>query len=111
MRSEDREMFVHAEREWRILQRLHGHPNIVKGIEYLPEEKRGLSYLVMEQVFGSSLLSYVQDHRRNSRWIQDESLAKIIISQVLSAVLFMHDRGVVHRDMNPTNVFVNFAQD
>ena len=77
MRSEDREMFVHAEREWRILQRLHGHPNIVKGIEYLPEEKRGLSYLVMEQVYGSSLLSYVQN--RNSP-IQDESLAKKIIS-------------------------------
>jgi len=59
MRSEDIEMFVHAEREWRILQRLDGHPSIVRGIEYLPEEKRGLSYLVMEQVFGSSLLSYV----------------------------------------------------
>ena len=59
MRSEDIEMFVHAEREWRILQRLDGHHCIVRGIEYLPEEKRGLSYLVMEQVFGSSLLSYV----------------------------------------------------
>ena len=59
MRSEDIEMFVHAEREWRILQRLDGNPSIVRGIEYLPEEKRGLSYLVMEQVFGSSLLSYV----------------------------------------------------
>ena len=77
MRSEDREIFIHAEREWRILQRLGGHPNIVRGIDYLPEEKRGLSYLVMEQVFGSSLLSYVQS--QNSP-IHEETLAKQIIS-------------------------------
>jgi serine/threonine protein kinase len=56
---------------------LAGHPNIVRGIDYLPEEKRGLSYLVMEQVFGSSLLSYVQS--QNSP-IHDESLVKEIIS-------------------------------
>ena len=74
MRSEDPEIFIHAEREWRILQHLRGHPNIVQGIEYLPENKRGLSYLVMEQAFGASLLSYVHDNRAT-----DESLAKIIL--------------------------------
>lgn len=69
MRSEDSEMFVHAEREWKILSQLKGHPNIVEGIEYLPEQNRGLSYLVMEQVFGSSLLSYVHE---NNGPIKDE---------------------------------------
>lgn len=80
MRSEDPEMFVHAEREWKILQRLQGHPNIVQGIEYLAEEKRGLSYLVMEQVFGSSLLSYVLENKEHEQpKTINESLAKTII--------------------------------
>jgi serine/threonine protein kinase len=64
MRSEDQEIFVHGEREWRILQRLDGHPNIVRGIEYLSELSRGRSYLVMERVQGHSILSYVLDHGR-----------------------------------------------
>lgn len=45
-------MFIHAEREFKILERLKGHPNIVKGIEYIPEFLRSRGYIVMERVRG-----------------------------------------------------------
>jgi serine/threonine protein kinase len=51
-RSEDEEMFIHAEREFNILQKLRGHPNIVQGIDYIPELLRSRGYLVMEKVSG-----------------------------------------------------------
>lgn len=49
-RSEDEEMFVHAEREFKIMQKLNGHPNIVKGIDYMPELLRSRGYLIMERI-------------------------------------------------------------
>lgn len=33
-------------------------------------------------------------------------MAQLIMKQVISAVDYMHDNGVVHRDLNPTNVFI-----
>lgn len=48
-RSEDDEMFIHAEREFNIMQRLKGHPVFVKGIEYIPEILRSRGYIVMEK--------------------------------------------------------------
>lgn len=60
-RSEDEEMFIHAEREFKILQRLNGHPNIVEGVEYIQEFLRSRGYLVMEKIMGKSILNLVID--------------------------------------------------
>ncbi len=45
-------MFIHAEREFKILIKLKGNPNIVQGIEYIPEFLRSRGYIVMEKVEG-----------------------------------------------------------
>lgn len=37
----------------------------------------------------------------------NENQARDFIEQVISGVDFMHRNGVVHRDMNPTNVFMS----
>ena len=58
-RSEDEEMFIHAEREFKILQRLNGHPNIVQGVEYIQEFLRSRGYLIMEKINGLSILNMV----------------------------------------------------
>ena len=55
-RSEDEEMFIHAEREFKIMKRLDNHPHIVKGIEYIPELLRSRGYIVMEKIGGKSIL-------------------------------------------------------
>ena len=59
-RSEDEEMFIHAEREFRIMQKLSGHPNIVRGIEYLGEIERSKGYIIMEKIVGKSILSMIE---------------------------------------------------
>ena len=61
-RSEDEEMFLHAEKEFKILERLGGNANIVKGVEYIPEFLRSRGYLVIEKVEGSHILNYVYDN-------------------------------------------------
>ena len=61
----------------------------------------------MEKVVGSSLSKFVIEDKEGPL---DESLAKNIVRSIASAVHFMHNNGVVHRDMNPTNVFYNEAE-
>lgn len=58
----------------------------------------------MERVFGQSLLSQLVS---SPQLPVEESFPKRIIKQILQAVDYMHNRGVVHRDMNPTNVIID----
>jgi len=94
-------MFIHAEREFKILDQLKGNRNIIQGVDYIPEFLRSRGYLVMEKIEGSSLLNYVIENGP-----VNEEDAKVITRQIVESVKFMHERGVVHRDMNPTNVFI-----
>ena len=61
-RSEDEEMFIHAEREYKIMLKLYGHPNIVEGVDYIPELLRCRGYLVMEKIEGQSIISLVTEN-------------------------------------------------
>lgn len=56
----------------------------------------------MERVSGQSLLNYVFENGP-----MNEDQAKHIMKAVVSSVEYMHKNGVVHRDMNPTNVFIS----
>jgi serine/threonine protein kinase len=95
-------MFIHAEREFKILQRLNGHPNIVEGVEYIQEFLRSRGYLVMEKILGQSILNLATNKGPIS-----EEISKSLLRQILLGVNYMHLNGVVHRDLNPTNVFFN----
>jgi len=54
-------MFIHAEREFKIIQKLTGNPYIVEGIEYIGEFLRSRGYIVMEKVTGISILNTVSE--------------------------------------------------
>jgi serine/threonine protein kinase len=55
-------MFIHAEREYKIMERLKGHQNIVQGIDYIPEFLRSRGYLVMEKIIGECILNIVMEN-------------------------------------------------
>ena len=95
-------MFIHAEREFKIMKLLQGHPNIVEAVDYIPELLRSRGYIVMEKVHGIHILNHIME-----KGPLEEGKAKRIIKKVLSGVAYMHEKGVVHRDMNPTNVFID----
>jgi serine/threonine protein kinase len=99
-------MFIHAEREFKILQRLNGHRNIVQGVEYIQEFLRSRGYLVMEKIYDMSILNMV-----TQKGPIPEDMAKGLLRQILEGVNYMHHNGVVHRDLNPTNVFYEEARN
>ena len=74
-------------------------PNIVRLYDY-HEEARG-AYVVMELVDGESLESILQ---RTPRLSVTTSVR--VIWDLLAALRYVHDRGIVHRDVKPANILI-----
>ncbi len=86
-------------KEGRSLARLT-HPNIV-GIYDIGEEKRQY-YMIMEFIEGKSL----------ARLLQIKSpfaveLVLTIASQISNALSYIHEKGILHRDIKPGNIMLS----
>ncbi|WP_437563944.1 protein kinase domain-containing protein [Sorangium sp. So ce542] len=87
------------EREMQVIAQM-SHPNIVRLLDAgrLPE---GELYLALEYVDGETLTARCQ----RTRGIEPNE-AKRLMLQVLDAIGFAHERGVIHRDLKPHNIMV-----
>ncbi len=83
-------------REARVLAQLD-HPNILPVYDY--GEQYGLAYLVMPRMPGGSL-------RDRLRVTKSVPIAEAIhlIEQILTALQYAHERGLIHRDIKPGNM-------
>ena len=85
-------------REARAVSSLN-HPNIASVYDF-GETPEGQPYIVMELVAGHSLAELLAEGMTLGRAVE-------IIQDVAAALGEAHRRGVVHRDIKPTNVHVN----
>jgi serine/threonine protein kinase len=92
--------------EARVLGQLHAHPNLVE-VVHAGETADGRSYLVMELLEGRSLDQELAAQRTTPMpsavlvpW------ACAVVGQVLAALAAAHEIGVYHRDVKPSNVFL-----
>ena len=77
------------------------HPNIVAIYDYDEGEKEGCPYFIMEFVEGKELKDYL---KMGVRFTFEQSLH--IIEQVLEALGYAHQHGIIHRDIKPANVIL-----
>jgi eukaryotic-like serine/threonine-protein kinase len=75
------------------------HPNIVSVYEYGEDEVN--AFIAMEYVEGTGLREYL-----NRKATFDIGQIVAIMSQLLLALDFAHERGVVHRDVKPANLIL-----
>lgn len=86
-------------REYETLRRLH-HPNVVRAVHFL-EEHLGAA-LVMEHCPGMRLDIVVRLEGRLS-----VGQRRQVSKQVLSALAYLHENGIAHRDLHAENVMVD----
>lgn len=101
MDEKSRQLFV---REASIMSKLN-HPSIVKCLGFGFAGTR--PYLVMEFVDSISLESLVWRHDPERR----VRLAVKIVMQILEALIYAHQLGVVHRDIKPSNILASRFAD
>lgn len=78
------------------------HPNLIRVYEYV-KDKNG-PYFVMDY-FPSDHLRLIINKRDKVEWMRPR--LHRIITQVMQALAYMHDKGWVHRDVKPENILVN----
>lgn len=86
-------------REAQIMAKLD-HPNIVKLLKF--EETATSFYLIMEYVDGMDL----EQHIKEVTGPISEPKAIEIMSTLLDAFGYAHEKGVVHRDIKPANIII-----
>lgn len=83
--------------EINMLRACQGHNNIVQMHDKITDEAH--TYIVLELLKGGELLDRI---RKKKQFTEEE--ASSILRKLVSAVGFMHARGVVHRDLKPENL-------
>lgn len=73
------------------------HPNIVQLIEWFEDNDN--FYMVFEKMYGGPLLDHIQ---RKKCFTEHE--ASKVTRDIASALKFLHDHGIAHRDVKPENI-------
>ncbi|KAF9618295.1 hypothetical protein IFM89_000930 [Coptis chinensis] len=91
--------YKYVRREIDIMQYLSGHPSVVT--LYAVYEDSDSFHLVMELCSGGSLFDRFQE-----KLPLTEHQAAVILKELVVAIKYCHDMGIVHRDIKPRNVLL-----
>lgn len=86
--------------EARMLAQFQGNPNIVGVRNYF--EENGTAYFVMDYIEGISFKDYIQKCGGKLGWEE----VRGIMLPVMEALDAVHQKGVIHRDVTPDNIFI-----
>lgn len=94
--QEDRVRFQRQSEAFAILQ---AHPGFVQCIDAGLDPSEKVFYLIMEHLSGSSLREHMSKRIDSSAFIT-------CVTDLCRALGHLHDSGMVHRDVKPSNVFI-----
>ena len=97
--TEDESQKKKLMQEVHILQKIN-HKNIVKLFDQFETNKHIV--FVMELCAGGDLLNYVRKRRKLT-----EKYAKFVFQQIMEGIAYLHQTGIVHRDIKLDNILLD----
>lgn len=91
--------------EARNMAKFGNHRNIPNVFEFF--EENGTAYIVMELLDGIPLNEYLRENGGKL----DPGFALYIANEVGNALISLHEKGIIHRDVAPDNVYICSGKD
>ncbi len=89
--------------EVKILQRL-SHPGIIRIYDF--NEDNGFLFYTMEYLEGETLKEKLINIKQNNTPPIPFDKSILILKQILDVLEYAHNKGIVHRDLNPANIML-----
>ena len=105
---ENTEAFQYLKNEILILQTLN-HPNIVK-FEDIKKTKKSY-YIVMEFCNGGELVKALEKYKLKYGKPFPEDLVQYLMRQIIDAFQYIHNQGIMHRDIKLENILLNYDNE
>ena len=85
------------------------HPNIVK----LEEVKKSSHsyFIVMEYINGGGLSECLKKYMEKFGKAFPEEIVQYLMRQIIDALVYIHDKKIIHRDLKLDNIMVNFDSE
>ncbi len=80
------------------------HPNIVRLFRY--GEAAGLLYMAMQYMEGADLHAVSAERRKRGERLPPDRISSIV-REIGAALDYAHAKGVIHRDVKPSNIIIN----
>ena len=80
------------------------HPNIIKLIDVKETLKH--IYIITEYCNGGNLKEYLNIYKKLS-----EEIVQYIMKQVIEAMKYLHNKKIMHRDLNLSNILINYDDE
>jgi len=104
LRGDNRKVEAVLIREVRALKAISGCPHVLSDSRFVKGEEH--YYLVTDYIEGTSLSKFIDGVNRRQLDVSNEDLLSVMI-QLAEAIVCVHNRGVVHRDLKDENIIVN----
>ena len=98
----------YLDNEINILKEIN-HPNIVK--LYDIKDTSQYIYLVTEYCNGGGLSDCLEEYQKRNNKPFPENIVQYIMKQIVSALSYLHNKKILHRDIKLDNILVNFDKE
>ena len=99
----DKNLLKYTDREAKILPKL-SHPHILK--YYNTFQKDSSLYIITEYIKNGDLSDLIRAHKKLDIPFMEEELWDIFY-QCINALCYIHEKGIIHRDIKSLNIFID----
>ena len=85
------------------------HPNIIKLIDV--KENSNYIFIILEYCNGGNLQSFLDKYVKENNKGLSEEIVQYLMRQIIDVYKYLHNKGIMHRDIKLENILINYANE